>query len=414
MTTWTDCRRSGAAELARVNKPRLTALRDYLAAREAVAFLGAGVSAPLYPLWDGADRRAGGRGRRRGWPPRRPQTCRALAAAARRKSWRSSAGSLGAVRTGRCCARCCGCGTDPDSGGPGRRRRSWSADARSRRVVTTNYDPGIVDARMRVRPDAIGDRLHHLGRRARAGPVADRGRVRRKAELPVLFAHGQHNRPDSIVLATAEYRRAYAGKLPHVLASWSTPGTWSGSGSASPTSGSPRSCARSPTAPAPGSTRAARPARRGHGLGPGRRGQRPGHAGPPAEIAYGAQLILYPAPGDDHSALARLLGRWPMTGSARRLPTVPAPASPRSPHRPPPGGRRSGGCPRPSGSSISPGGPRSWPGSTGGPPIPRSRLVGVTAWGGAGQDRAGHPLGPGQRRGPARRRPGCIRLELLR
>jgi hypothetical protein len=40
-------------ELSRVNKPGLTALREYLAAREAVAFLGAGVSAPLYPLWDG-------------------------------------------------------------------------------------------------------------------------------------------------------------------------------------------------------------------------------------------------------------------------------------------------------------------------------------------------------------------------
>ena len=33
------------------------------------------------------------------------------------------------------------------------------------------------------------------------------------AELPVLFAHGQHNRPDSVVLATTEYRRAYQGKL---------------------------------------------------------------------------------------------------------------------------------------------------------------------------------------------------------
>ena len=41
------------AELARVNGPGLTALRGYLASGEAVAFLGAGVSAPLYPLWDG-------------------------------------------------------------------------------------------------------------------------------------------------------------------------------------------------------------------------------------------------------------------------------------------------------------------------------------------------------------------------
>ena len=40
-----------AAELRRVNKPGLSALREYLDSGQAVAFLGAGVSAPLYPLW---------------------------------------------------------------------------------------------------------------------------------------------------------------------------------------------------------------------------------------------------------------------------------------------------------------------------------------------------------------------------
>ena len=42
-----------AAELGKVNGPGLTALRSYLDSGAAVAFLGAGVSAPLYPLWDG-------------------------------------------------------------------------------------------------------------------------------------------------------------------------------------------------------------------------------------------------------------------------------------------------------------------------------------------------------------------------
>ena len=42
-----------AAELAGVNGPGLAALRRYLASGEAIAFLGAGASAPLYPLWDG-------------------------------------------------------------------------------------------------------------------------------------------------------------------------------------------------------------------------------------------------------------------------------------------------------------------------------------------------------------------------
>ena len=43
------------------------------------------------------------------------------------------------------------------------------------------------------------------------------GDVFGEIELPVLYAHGQHNQPDSIVLASTEYRRAYEGKLPHVL-----------------------------------------------------------------------------------------------------------------------------------------------------------------------------------------------------
>lgn len=40
-----------ASGLTRVNEPGLTALRGYLADGAAVAFLGAGVSRPLYPLW---------------------------------------------------------------------------------------------------------------------------------------------------------------------------------------------------------------------------------------------------------------------------------------------------------------------------------------------------------------------------
>src|SRR5690348_1181497 len=67
-----------AAELARVNGPGLTALRKYLDSGAAVAFLGAGVSAPLYPLWDGliselVDAAAGR------LEESEAQTCRALA-----------------------------------------------------------------------------------------------------------------------------------------------------------------------------------------------------------------------------------------------------------------------------------------------------------------------------------------------
>ena len=40
-------------ELTRVNAPGFTALREYLASGEAVAFLGAGVSRPRCPLAGG-------------------------------------------------------------------------------------------------------------------------------------------------------------------------------------------------------------------------------------------------------------------------------------------------------------------------------------------------------------------------
>ena len=42
-----------ARALARVNAPGMEALHRYLSAGQAVAFLGAGVSVPLYPLWSG-------------------------------------------------------------------------------------------------------------------------------------------------------------------------------------------------------------------------------------------------------------------------------------------------------------------------------------------------------------------------
>jgi len=44
---------SQRAALARVNQPGFAKLREYLGAGDALAFLGAGASVPLYPLWSG-------------------------------------------------------------------------------------------------------------------------------------------------------------------------------------------------------------------------------------------------------------------------------------------------------------------------------------------------------------------------
>jgi tetratricopeptide (TPR) repeat protein len=292
--------------LARVNGPGVAALRKYLASGQAVAFLGAGVSAPLYLLWEAligelVDAAAGR------LTEAEATTCRALAREGPEEVVEIVRRSLGTAGYREVLREVLRVRTDPQSG------RSWTpvqelvCRCAFQAVVTTNYDPGIVDARMRVRPGASAtgfttweDELGLDGWRT--------GDVFGEAELPVLFAHGQHNRPASVVLATTEYRRAYAGKLPLVLGALVDTGhlAWIGfsfadqrvaailreiaerTGTRIDPGGSPRHVAVMAWDPAA-------------------EGNDPGVLARRAEIGYGAQLILYPAPGGDHSALQLLL-----------------------------------------------------------------------------------------------------------
>jgi tetratricopeptide (TPR) repeat protein len=295
-----------AAELAQVNGPGLTALHGYLDSGAAVAFLGAGVSAPLYPLWDGliselVDMAAGR------VQEREAETIRALARESPEEVVEVVRRELGVAGYRAVLREVLRVRTDPESG------RSWTpvqelvCQCPFKAVVTTNYDPGIVDARMKVRPGASATGFttweDELGLdRWRSGDVFG------DAELPVLFAHGQHNRPDSVVLATTEYRRAYAGKLPHVLGGLMDTGhlVWIGfsfgdqrvaailreianrTGTREEPGGEPRHVALM-------------------AWDPDASGNDPWILARRAEIAYGAQVVLYPAPGGDHAALGRLL-----------------------------------------------------------------------------------------------------------
>ena len=277
--------------------------------------------------------------------------------------------------------------TDPETG------RSWTpvqelvCRCGFKAVVTTNYDPGIVDARMRVRPGASATGFmtweDELGLdRWRTGDVFG------EAELPVLFAHGQHSRPDSVVLATTEYRRAYAGKLPGVLARLMDGHlAWIGfsfadqritailreiadrTGTRAEPGGEPRHVAIMAWDP------------EAEGNDPLVLAQR-------AEIEYGAQVVLYPAPGGDHSALGLLLSDL----TDDRFPPAGDPPARAGPAKAPGPGAAAGG----------PGIPVSWV-----PPAervehftgraeelarldrwagdPQVALVGVSAWGGAGK-----------------------------
>ena len=184
-----------------------------------------------------------------------------------------------------------------------------------RGVVTTNYDPGIVDARMRVRPNACSTSFASWTDelaldRWRSGDVFRNG-----DELPVLFAHGHHNQPDAVVLATAQYRRAYRGKLARALRALMTGGrlVWIGfsfadqriaailreladeSGTWADPGMAPRHVALMPWDPqTAGRTRPLDP-RVLHEI---------------CAAQYGSDVVLYPARGADHSRLAMLLERF--------------------------------------------------------------------------------------------------------
>ena len=244
-----------AAELARVNGPGLTALREYLASGAAVAFLGAGVSAPLYPLWAGligelVDAAAGRMGEREA------ATCRALALQSPEEVVELVRRQLGEASYRKVLRQALRARVDAESG------RSWTpvqeliCRCAFKAVVTTNYDPGIVNARMRVRPDALATGFttweDELGL-DRGGP----GTCSARPSCRFCSRTASTTGPTRWC-----WRPRSTGGRTRASCRWCWPGcwtgTWPGSGSASPTSGSPRSCGRSPTAPAPGWNRAAR------------------------------------------------------------------------------------------------------------------------------------------------------------
>ena len=220
------------------------------------------------------------------------------------------------------------------------------------------------------------------------------------------------------MLATTEYRRAYAGKLPHVLARLMDGHLiWIGfsfadqritailreiadrTGTRIDPGGAPRHVAVM-------------------AWDPDADGNDPQILAQRAEIAYGAQVVLYPAPGrdrGDHSALGRLLA----TLAADRFPAAseaPAAAAPgqQDDRAQPAVAVKWEPEPEPvahfTGRAEELARLDRWAAD------PQVSLIGVSAWGGAGQDRPGHPLGdgPGWRPCRAIRHPGRVRVEFLR
>jgi tetratricopeptide (TPR) repeat protein len=312
--------------LLAVNEPGVNALRRYLYEGQAIAFLGAGVSAPLYPLWVDVIAEMIDHAASRGLTPERAAACRALARDRPDAVVELLRRHLGEAHYRAALRETFRVRRDADTA------RTWTPTQELvcrcpfRAVVTTNYDPGIADARIRVRTHAISTGFttwtDELGLdRWRSGDVYG------DAELPILYAHGHHNQPDTIVLATTEYRRAYAGKLAHVLANIVTSAhlVWIGFSFADQriTTILAEVAEHAGTRISPG----AEPRHVAVMAWDPANGQDPDTLRTLAEIDFGAELVLYPAPDGDHSALVRLLGsltdvRYPAVGE---LPATIAP-----------------------------------------------------------------------------------------
>jgi len=139
--------------LARANRVGLVAFRQYLATGQAMAFLGAGASSPLYPLWDALIAQLLNAASDR-LTESQVATCKALAAENPEEVVEIVRRSLGTATYWEVLREVLRVRTDPGSG------RTWTpvqevvCRCPFKAVITTNYDPGIVDARMRVRPSA--------------------------------------------------------------------------------------------------------------------------------------------------------------------------------------------------------------------------------------------------------------------
>ncbi len=298
-------------KLTRINAIGLTVLRDVLENGEAVAFLGAGVSAPLYPLWDGVVSELIGCAADL-LTQEEASTCRAMAATSPDAVVEIVRQRLGRAQYEEVLRQVFQERRDPVTG------RTWTptqelvARCNFAGVVTTNYDSGVVNARMAVRPNASGTGFASWNEDGRLDRWR-RGEVFGDDELPVLYAHGHHRQPEAIVLATTEYRRAYAGKLAKVLGALVDTGrlVWigfsfadqrigaildeiaEGSGTRIEPGQAPRHVALMPWDPAE--------------AGGALEAHDPGVLRRLSEIQHAAHVVLYPALAGDHSSLQMLL-----------------------------------------------------------------------------------------------------------
>ncbi len=184
-------------------------LETMLAGGSAIAFIGAGASFPIYPLWSQLIAQLA-----------HEPVARGLADAAEEQYWLRTPASKPLQVASQIHSKL----GDPlyytflyetfkDRTGPGglpyTAAQAALVRARFKALITTNYDSGLLEARRRLRPE-IGETGFTVWnqpfpiQRWSSGDLFQSG-----SACPVLFAHGHCADPASIILDSASYRRAY-------------------------------------------------------------------------------------------------------------------------------------------------------------------------------------------------------------
>jgi tetratricopeptide (TPR) repeat protein len=189
------------------NQQAFQRLCEVIKAGEAIAFVGAGASAGLYPLWaelighlmdQAVSRGLATDANRIFWRQSQGQRPKAVTRLIKEKLgegiYRSILGEIFAVRRGA-------------DGKPYTAVHAALIALSFRGFVTTNFDPALLEARLALRRDVGSTGWATWKDDAVHGWIT--GDVFKTEPCPILFAHGVHQRPDTIVLSLDEYREAY-------------------------------------------------------------------------------------------------------------------------------------------------------------------------------------------------------------
>ena len=189
------------------NRPLIDELQSEMEERRVTVFVGAGASAPIWPLW--SDLRT---------TVARHAVNAGLATEADTSAWevigdpeismqmaRETLGVEGFVSVLRNIFK----RPQPDSGRTWTPRHELIVTRNLKAAVTTNYDPGLLDAKLRLRQDVNGTGYTNSAD-ADALSLWVSGDIYEEDSLPVLHLHGAVDRPSTIVISQDDYRALYS------------------------------------------------------------------------------------------------------------------------------------------------------------------------------------------------------------